>query len=140
MKGKVAFILGILVGAALASWSADAQVAPTAARVTWTNATTDVNGNSLPASGPGALTQTRIQRSLNCTASSFGTVAQTLNVTPDVLSVLFENLEPGTHCFRARHISRDAANVEQLSDWSATVSKLISAPIGRARPPVITIE
>ncbi len=139
MKNLIAFVFGLLVGAFLA-FDAEAQVAPTAARISWTNATQDVNGNALPATGPGALTQTRIQRSTTCTSSSFGTVAQTLNVTPDVLSVLFENLEPGTHCFRARHISRDAADVEQFSDWTATVSKVIAAPIGRARPPVITIE
>jgi hypothetical protein len=140
MKNAIAFILGILVGAFLA-FDAEAQVAPTAARITWTNATQDVNGAQLPATGPGALTQTRIQRSFGASCeTNFGTAAQTLNVTPDVLSVLFENLEPGRHCFRARHVSRDAANVEQLSDWTATVSKVIASPIGRARPPVITIE
>lgn len=139
MKNAIAFIVEILVGGILA-FNAEAQVAPTAASLTWTNATTDVNGTPLPATGPGALTQTRIQRSLNCTSSGFGTVAQTLNVTPDVLSVLFENLEPGTHCFRARHVSLDAANVEVLSNWSTTVSKIVTAPIGKPRPPVITIE
>ena len=138
---RAAFIFGVLVGGFLASWDAHSQVAPTAARITWTNATQDVNGVQLPATGPGALTQTRIQRSFGASClTNFGTAAQTLNVTPDVLSVLFENLEPGRHCFRARHVSRDAADAELLSDWTAVVSKVIAAPVGRARPPVITIE
>lgn len=140
----MAKLINTILGAALlalVAYVALAQTAPTAARVSWTNATQDVNGEPLPASGPGALTQTRIQRSIaaNC-PTNFGPVEQTLNVTPDVSSVLFENLAPGRHCFRARHISRDAANVEQFSDWSATVAKTISAPVVRARPPTITIE
>lgn len=137
MKKAAAFIVGILF-----AFAAFAQVAPNAARVSWTNATQDVDGSALPATGPGALTQTRIQRALvgaaaNC---SFGTVAQTLNVTPDVLSVLFENLEAGKHCFRARHISRDASDAELLSDWSASVSKVVAPAVVRPRPPTITIQ
>lgn len=119
-------------------------VASDAALLCWINATQDVNGNPLPATGPFSLTQTRIQRSTGASCqTTFGTVTETLNVTPDVLMVLFENLPAGRWCYRARHVSRDAANVELLSDWSATVSKVAAAPTpppAKPRPVTITIH
>jgi hypothetical protein len=119
-------------------------IAVDAALVCWTNATQDINGNALPATGPFALTQTRIQRAqvLATATCSFTTIAQTLNVTPDVKVVLFEALPVGKQCFRARHASLDAGGLELLSDWSATVSKLTTSPTpppAKAKPLTITI-
>lgn len=120
-------------------------VASDAALLCWTNATQDVNGNPLPATGPFALTQTRVQRAtVAATAScSFTTIAETLNVVPAVTQMFFQNLPAGKHCFRARHASRDEANVELLSDWTATVSKVATPPApppAKPRPLTITIH
>lgn len=114
-----------------------------AALLCWVNATLDVNDNPLPATGPGALNQTRIQRAqvaagANC---SFTTIAQTLNVTPDVIMVFLENLTPGKHCFRLRHIA-NGTTTDTMSDWTATSSKVTTAPTpppARPRPGTITI-
>lgn len=118
-------------------------IATDAALLCWVNATQDVNGNALPATGPFSLTQTRIQRSTGATCqTTFGTVVETLNVTPDVTMVLFESLPAGRWCYRARHVSRDAASVELLSDWSAVATKIAAAPTpppAKAKPTTITI-
>jgi hypothetical protein len=120
-------------------------IAVDAALLCWTNATQDVNGNPLPATGPFALTQTRVQRAVvGSTAScAFTVIAETLNVTPDVTQMFFQNLPVGKHCFRARHISRDSADVELFSDWTATVSKVTTSPVpppAKPRPLTITIH
>ena len=125
---------------------APGSIAVDAALLCWTNATTDVNGNALPATGPGSLKQTRIQRAqVAATADcSFTTVAQTLNVTPDVLMVLLENLTPGKQCFRIRHVAEPltAGGAELLSDWTATAFKVTTAPVpppAKAKPPTVTV-
>jgi hypothetical protein len=116
-------------------------IAADAALLCWVNATQDINGAPLPATGPGALTQTRVQRAVvGATATcAFTTVAEALNVLPAVTSVLFQALPAGKHCFRARHVSLDAAGAEMLSDWSPTASKVAVPPIGKSKPLTITI-
>ncbi len=117
---------------------ANAQVATNAARVSWTNATLDVNNAPLPVTGPDSIGETRVVRSTgDACMTTFGTVVETLNVPPTVLSVLFENLPAGRWCFRARHVAVDG----ELSDWSPIVSKVSVLPPNRpARPVSITIE
>lgn len=142
--------IAILAGAlALATFAvtASAQVASDAARVSWTNATQDVNGGALalcPDTGTkpaGCLIGTRVQRgnAANC-AATFGAVAETINVPHAVTSVLFENLAPGTWCFRVRHTANNPAP-DDVSAWTATVTKIIVRPVGKPERPVsITVE
>lgn len=145
MKKLAIFALLLFAAPALAQQTCPPTggIASDAALLCWVNATEDVNGNPLPATGPFSLTQTRIQRSTGATCqTTFGTAVETLNVTPDVKMVLFENLPAGRWCYRARHVSRDAASVELLSDWSAVATKIAAAPTpppAKSKPTTITI-
>lgn len=143
--------VGLCIAIALvASSRAEAQqscppsgpVPTNAALLCWTNATQDVDGNPLPATGPGALTQTRAQRAVVAASAtcSFSTIAETLNVTPDVTMLFFQNLTAGKHCYRARHIALDAAGAELLSDWTPYVSKVVAPAAVKPRPLTITIH
>lgn len=117
-------------------------IAVDAALLCWTNATQDVNGNPLPATGAGSLTGTRIQRAVvGATATcAFTTIAETLNVLPDITQLLFQNLPAGRHCFRVRHLADNPAP-NDMSDWSATVSKVTTAPVPPpAKPKPLTIS
>lgn len=133
--------VALFVGAAVYSRTAHAQVATDAVSLTWVNATQLTTGAPIPAApDPLSLKTTRIQRSIAtaCDGGTFGTVEQTLNVTPDVLSVLFENLRPaGKHCFRVAHIQVN----DGQSAWSAVGTKTIVIPAPpKTRPPTITIQ
>lgn len=131
---------------ALVTFEVSAQVvcppttttAVNAALVCWTNATLNEDGTTIPAIGPLSLKTTTIQRAqVAATAScDFTTIAQTLNVTPDVTTVLFENLTAGKQCFRARHVNEAGTN----SAYSAMVSKVTTVPAPvKTRPPTISI-
>ena len=138
-----AFIFAMLMLLAVIARDAQAQtVAPDAAHISWMNATQDTAGNTLPASGPGSIRQTRIQRSFNCTASSFGTAVETLNVLASVNSVLFENLPAGKWCYRARHVQNApvAGDPDIFSAWSATLSKVSNPAPPPAGPPTAPIS
>lgn len=140
MKKPVKSTLELMVLLCLPTM-AQAQVATDAARVSWTAATQLTTGAPIPSTpDPLSLAQTRIQRSVapTCESGAFGNVEQVLNVTPDVLSALFENLRPaGVHCFRAAHVQLNGA----LSIWTPVVSKVIAIPSPpKTRPPTITIE
>lgn len=142
---------GLITLALLFAGAAQAQqtcpptgtVAVDAALLCWTNATQDVNGNPLPATGPGSLTGTRVQRAVVAAtvSCSFTTIAETLNVTPDVKLMFFQNLAPGKHCFRIRHVADNPAP-NDVSDWSATASKVTVSPTpppAKPKPLTITI-
>ena len=143
MKRLIAVAFVFLAPAAVAQQTCPptTPVSGSEALVCWTNATQDVNGNTLPATGPGAITQTRVQRAVvgSTLSCSFTTIAETLNVASTVTMLLFQNLGTGKQCFRARHIALDAAGLELLSDWSATASKVTTAAIGKAKPITITV-
>lgn len=138
------------------AWSTShAQVAcpPTSAiptnnvLVCWTNATENVPvppetiGTPIPATGPDALKTTTVQRAQVAASATcaFGTIAQTLNVTPDVTRVYFENLPDFKHCFRVKHVN----NADASSAWSGTVSKTTTTPQPpappKSKPPTISI-
>lgn len=133
MKTVMLILLGLISNAALAQQTVCPSVpksGPREAQLCWVNAGKDVNGNKLPASGPYALIETRIQRakvgkSADC---SFDTVAQTVTVKPNVLARKYTDLTDGKHCFRNRHISKDSKGNELYGTWSKTVSKVIPAP------------
>lgn len=125
--------LSLLAGAALMATfqSASAQsvcptsiVAPDAARVCWRNATVNVDGSAIAATGPGALKETIVRRSICAADGTFGALIETVTVTADVGYLLFENLPPAVHCFQARHSN----NAGELSGWSAIARKTTTAP------------
>jgi hypothetical protein len=119
-------------------------VAQNAARVCWTNATTDTAGVSLPATGVGSLKTTRLQRAHMATATTscdFAAPAdplETKDFAPTVGGYLYENLPDGRHCFRARHVNNEGI----MSDWSAVVWKAIVAPRppGKPNAPTVTVD
>jgi len=130
------YFFGLLV---LLSFAAHGQVAVDAAKLTWTNATQLVDGQPLPATGPLSVVQTWVQRSVasTCAAGAFGTVAQVLKVPVADTSALFEGLTPvGRHCFRLAHVQENGG----LSAWTPAVSKVIAAPVPKAKPPTVTIS
>lgn len=135
----VIFVLGLLAGLA---WSTPAQaqtVAVDAAKVTWVNATLLTDGSPVPATGDNAIKETQVQRSVCNADGTFGTNLQQINVPPTILLVLFENLPPAKHCFRARH----ANNAGLMSNWSVVVSKTTVAPpppTQKTKPIIITVE
>lgn len=109
-----------------------------AALLCWTNATQNVDGSAIPATGLLALKSTQIQRAMVAAAVTcdFTTITETLSVTPDVNKVYLENLPAGKHCFRARHYN----NENTASAFSATVSKTSVAPaLAKPKPLTITI-
>lgn len=113
--------------------SARAQTVPyNAALISWENATSYTDG--IPLNPAADLLETRIERSICNADGTAGATLQTLTVPVPggPLSVLFETLPDNTlQCFRARHVS--TAGV--LSAFSVTVSKAITSPPKKPRPP-----
>lgn len=106
------------------------------ARLCWTNALENVDGSPIPATGPTALKETRIRRSICNADGSFGAMIETITVPPDVGVALFSALPPARHCFQARH----ANNSDTLSDWSPLARKTTTAPApAKPRQPNLTI-
>lgn len=104
----------------------------------WSNATQNTDGTPIPATGPDALKQTRVQRAQVATTAtcSFSTVTETLNVTPDVTRMFFQNMPTFKHCFRLKHIAED----NEESAFTGTLSKNTSPPPSpRPGGPTITI-
>lgn len=144
--------LGVLLGAlalgalVLVGYNAHAQqlacngtdvVAADAAGLCWTNATTDINGVTLPATGVGSLKTTRIQRARMATPTSscdFAAPAdaiETKDFAPTTTNYQFTALADGRHCFRIRHVNNEGL----LSDWTAAVYKVTVRPPAKPKPP-----
>lgn len=115
-------------------------IAPDAMRVRWVLPTQMVNADgtaagTIPATGPESLVQTRIQRGTCNADNTFGTAEQTVQVTPDVLMVLFEGLPARKHCARVQVVQEDG----DPSNWSATAYKVTRAVV-KPKVPTITVE
>lgn len=116
-------------------------IAKNAALLCWTNATQDTDGNALPATGDGSLTQTRVQRAFvlsptgACAWNTTTNEVQNFDVTPDVTRMFFENMKPGKWCFRLRH---SALNVPD-SVWTSPVSKVVPKPAAASGAPTVTV-
>lgn len=93
-------------------------------RISWTNATTNTNGSTIPATGPGSLTLTRVEwGSCNADGITFGTVLGQINVDfPGTLIDL--DFAPALWCFRAFH--RNTYSVESVA--SVTRTRLVPPP------------
>jgi len=98
------------------------------ANLSWTNATKNVDGSSIPATGAGSLTNTVVEYG-SCVGTAFGTKLGEISVAGTVLSATVPGLAPGTYCFRAKHVNTYA----EPSDWSTVVSKTYAAP--KPNPP-----
>lgn len=118
MRKILAFVLSMLATVAFAA----------TASLTWTNATKNTDGSNIPATGPGSLTSTLIEYG-SCSGGAFGTKAGEVVVAGTVTNTTVPGLEPGTYCFRAKHIN----TYGEMSDWSAVVSKTYAAP--KPNPP-----
>lgn len=91
--------------------------------LTWTLATQNTDGTTIPASGAGSLTGTRVEWG-SCSGSNFGTKAGEQVVAKPAVTYTVTNLAPGTYCFRA--YSRNTYGQE--SDPTNVVSKVIAPP------------
>lgn len=129
MRKLLAF-LGGLVLIALVAFVCEAHAGE--ALVSWQNATLDTAGQPLPATGPDALAETRVAIGTCSAPGVFGSnIGGVSAVLAAVTSLLFENLVDGSYCFRARH----GTNAGVFSDWSVVVSKTITTPPKKPRPP-----
>lgn len=109
------------------------QVAHAAdATVSWTNPTQNTNGSTIPATGPGSLTGTRVEYG-SCLGAAFGTKAGEVTVTAPATSVTITGLADGsTYCFRA--FSRNTGGNESAA--SNVAAKII--PMPTPNPPVLS--
>lgn len=100
--------------------------------ITWQHPTQNVDGSSIPATGPGSLVSTRVEWG-TCSGSSFGTLQGSQTVTAPATSATISGLSAAaTYCFRA--FSRNTFGEE--STTSNVVARQIPAPV--PRPPVLS--
>jgi len=71
--------------------------------VSWTKATTNVDGSSIPSTGAGSIT-TAVEYG-TCNGENFGTKIADVVANSTGTSVPTPNLTPGTYCFRAKHVN-----------------------------------
>ena len=102
------------------------------ANLSWTLATQNTDGSTIPASGAGSLTGTRVEWG-SCVGTAFGTAAGTVTVPTPATTHTVTGLGVATYCFRA--FSRNSYGVE--SNPSGVVSKIVPAPT--PNPPVLAV-
>lgn len=115
------------------------QTIPTdSAHLTWTNATQNTDNTPIPATGPKSLKFTRVQRSVGCTTTTFGTVAEQFDLAVSMADFMFAGLRPaGKHCFKLAHVLED----DTVGSFGSVVSKQITIPQPpKAKPPTYTIQ
>jgi hypothetical protein len=92
--------------------------------LSWQNATTNVDGTAIPASGPGSVT-TRIEYgTCNAARDAVTTVLGTIDAPNGATTAATPNLAPGVYCARAQHINTFGV----ASVFSAVASKEILPP------------
>ena len=101
--------------------------------VTWSNPTANTDGSSIPASGAGSLTSTRVEYG-TCSGSSFGTKSGEVPVPAPATSVDLGTLAPGTWCFRA--FAKNTYGNESAA--SNVAAKTINSPVPNP-PTILTI-
>lgn len=103
------------------------------ATLTWVNPTTNTDGTTIPATGTGALTSTRVEYGTCAGTNVFGTKLGEQVATMPATTTTFSTLNAGTlYCFRA--FSKNSYGSE--SGASAVVSKTTPAPT--PNPPVLS--
>lgn len=97
--------------------------------ISWTNATTNVDGSTIPASGPGSVT-TRIEYgTCNAGRTAIATVLGTIDAATGASTTVTPDLPPGAYCARAWHVNTYGI----ASDPTAVVARDVAAP--KPNPP-----
>lgn len=101
--------------------------------VTWVNALTNTDNTNLPATGPGSLATTTIQKG-TCVSGAFGTQTATQTVAASIKTLTFVGSNsPGSYCFRGFHTAVAFAGFPaSVSAMSATAIKLVNPPTPNA--------
>ncbi|MEK9809187.1 MAG: hypothetical protein VW362_01990 [Candidatus Nanopelagicales bacterium] len=121
-RRAAALALGLIPAAA---WAASATL-------TWTMPTQNVDGSSIPASGDGALAQSRVEYGPCGSSGGLASVENSVTVPAPSTSTVINSFVGGeTVCFRVR--VKNNLGVE--SEPSNVVSKTFDAP--KPRPPVL---
>lgn len=102
--------------------------------VSWTHPAQNTDGTAIPASGAGALTETRIEYGL-CNGTSWGTKTGESIVAYPATTVVIPGVGPGTWCVRG--YSRNSFGVESVASNIAT--KVVPPPTPRP-PTLVTVE
>jgi hypothetical protein len=105
-----------------------------ATQISWTLPTTNTDGSSIPASGTGSLTSSRVEYG-TCSGSSFGTKISEIVVGVPATNAVIEDLAAGTYCFRV--FAKNTYGTE--SGPSAVVSKTIATPVPNP-PTLVTVS
>ena len=121
-RRSIALALGLIPTAALAA----------SATLTWTMPTQNVDGSTIPASGDGALAQSRVEYGPCGTGGGLANVENGVIVPAPTTTAVINSFVGGeTVCFRVR--VKNNLGVE--SEPSNVVSKTFDAP--KPRPPVL---
>ena len=100
--------------------------------VAWTNPTQNTDGSTIPATGAGSLTQTRVEWGACASAGVFGTKAGEVVVAAPAVAATINGVTPGsTVCVQA--FTKNTYGSESAA--SAVVSKVVPAPV--PQPPVL---
>jgi len=99
-------------------------------RVSWTQPLTNTDSSSIPASGPGSISQNRVQWG-TCVGSAFGTQIGVQTI-PAATSYVVTALPPAVYCFRVYAIN----TYGETSLASNVTTKTVVAPV--PNPPVVT--
>ena len=100
--------------------------------IRWTNATTNVDGSAIPATGPNALLNTTAEWGTCGTGGTFGTLIGSQTVAIPATETASFALPDGNYCFRARHANNGGA----VSAYSAIVQRAL-VTLQTPRGPVI---
>lgn len=119
---------------AVALLASIAAVAFAAVRtVAWTKATTNTDGSSIPATGPGSVTTTVEYGTCNTAGTAFGTKIADVAVASTGTSAPPIDLAPGTYCFRYWHTNTFGVESEKA------VGKYVEAAPTPNKPSGFTI-
>lgn len=100
---------------------------------TWTKATTNTDGSSIPATGPGSVTTTAEYGSCNAAGTDFGTKIGDIVVASSGTTAQTPNFAPGTYCIRYWHTNTFGVESEK------TVGKYTEAAPTPNKPTGFTI-
>lgn len=127
----------IVIGGALILVSLSLMVATCAyageLKVTWTLPTQNTDGGTIPATGDGSLTGTRIEWGV-CNGTTWGGTSGERVVPAPGTTTTITNVAPGTWCVRG--YARNTYGLESAP--SGVASKVIVPPT--PNPPVLTVE
>lgn len=102
------------------------------ATVDWQHPTNNVDGSPIPATGPAALSSTRLEYG-TCSGTAFGQAEGSVSAPYPATSAIVPGLEYGrSYCFRGASVN----NAGEVSAWSNVVSRFILVPA--PNPPTLS--